>query len=60
MNILACNSHTNIKTLAKNYIVYAIDLIGIGASDKPLGFSSTMEKWAGVCNLHACTLLNQM
>lgn len=36
----------NIKTLAKNYTVYAIDLIGFGASDKPLGFSYTMEKWA--------------
>ncbi|KAL6215854.1 hypothetical protein ACLB2K_015281 [Fragaria x ananassa] len=36
----------NIKTLAKNYTVYAIDLIGFGASDKPIGFSYTMEKWA--------------
>ncbi|KAL6207649.1 hypothetical protein ACLB2K_018605 [Fragaria x ananassa] len=36
----------NIKTLAKNYTVYAIDLIGFGASDKPTGFSYTMEKWA--------------
>jgi pimeloyl-ACP methyl ester carboxylesterase len=51
--MLAWNSHRNIKTLAKNYTVYAIDLIGFGASDKPLGFSYTMEKWAEVCNLHA-------
>ncbi|PRQ27360.1 putative chlorophyllase [Rosa chinensis] len=36
----------NIKTLAKHYTVYAIDLIGFGASDKPIGFSYTMEKWA--------------
>lgn len=36
----------NIKTLAQNYTVYAIDLIGFGGSDKPPGFSYTMETWA--------------
>ncbi|KAI4351916.1 hypothetical protein L6164_006217 [Bauhinia variegata] len=36
----------NIKILAKNYTVYAIDLLGFGASDKPPGFSYTMETWA--------------
>ncbi|KAJ1379478.1 Alpha/Beta hydrolase fold [Sesbania bispinosa] len=36
----------NIKTLAQNYTVYAIDLLGFGASDKPPGFSYTMETWA--------------
>lgn len=36
----------NIGTLAKSYAVYAIDLLGFGASDKPLDFSYTMETWA--------------
>ncbi|KAF5738986.1 pheophytinase chloroplastic [Tripterygium wilfordii] len=36
----------NIGTLAQHYNVYAIDLIGFGASDKPQGFSYTMETWA--------------
>ncbi|EEF43550.1 pheophytinase, chloroplastic isoform X2 [Ricinus communis] len=36
----------NIATLAQNYTVYAIDLLGFGASDKPKGFSYTMEGWA--------------
>ncbi|KAK7344081.1 hypothetical protein VNO77_13328 [Canavalia gladiata] len=36
----------NIKTLAENYTVYAIDLLGFGASDKPPGFQYTMETWA--------------
>ncbi|KAK4577843.1 hypothetical protein RGQ29_028107 [Quercus rubra] len=36
----------NIGTLAQNFTVYAIDLLGFGASDKPAGFSYTMEKWA--------------
>ncbi|XP_020205094.1 pheophytinase, chloroplastic [Cajanus cajan] len=36
----------NIKTLAQNYTVYAIDLLGFGASDKPPGFQYTMETWA--------------
>lgn len=38
----------NIGTLAKSHTVYAIDLIGFGASDKPAGFSYTMEAWAQV------------
>ncbi|KAK7391803.1 hypothetical protein VNO78_20225 [Psophocarpus tetragonolobus] len=36
----------NIKTLAQNYTVYAIDLLGFGASDKPPGFQYTMETWS--------------
>ncbi|KAK4266927.1 hypothetical protein QN277_023785 [Acacia crassicarpa] len=36
----------NIKTLAHNHTVYAIDLLGFGASDKPPGFSYTMETWS--------------
>ncbi|XP_047151965.1 pheophytinase, chloroplastic [Vigna umbellata] len=36
----------NINILAQNYTVYAIDLLGFGASDKPPGFQYTMETWA--------------
>ncbi|XP_050204025.1 uncharacterized protein LOC126654030 [Mercurialis annua] len=36
----------NIPTLAQNYTVYAIDLVGFGDSDKPKGFTYTMEAWA--------------
>ncbi|XP_017413753.1 pheophytinase, chloroplastic isoform X2 [Vigna angularis] len=36
----------NIYILAQNYTVYAIDLLGFGASDKPPGFQYTMETWA--------------
>ncbi|KAH9781838.1 AB hydrolase-1 domain-containing protein [Citrus sinensis] len=36
----------NIGTLAKSYTVYAIHLLGFGASDKPAGYSYTMEAWA--------------
>ncbi|XP_010440968.1 PREDICTED: pheophytinase, chloroplastic-like isoform X1 [Camelina sativa] len=36
----------NINALSKNHTVYAIDLLGFGASDKPPGFSYTMESWA--------------
>lgn len=35
--------------MAKSYTVYAIDLLGFGASDKPAGFSYSMEAWAQVC-----------
>ncbi|XP_018631130.1 uncharacterized protein [Nicotiana tomentosiformis] len=36
----------NIATLAQNYTVYAIDLLGFGASDKPVGYEYNMESWA--------------
>ncbi|GER27559.1 alpha/beta-Hydrolases superfamily protein [Striga asiatica] len=36
----------NIPTLAQGHTVYAIDLIGFGGSDKPVGFQYTMEIWA--------------
>ncbi|KAK4846638.1 hypothetical protein QYF36_020141 [Acer negundo] len=40
----------NISTLSKQYTIYAIDLVGFGASDKPAGFSYTMEAWVEVNN----------
>ncbi|XP_031384650.1 pheophytinase, chloroplastic isoform X2 [Punica granatum] len=36
----------NIPTLSEKFTVYAIDLLGFGASDKPAGFTYTMEDWA--------------
>ncbi|XP_062181401.1 pheophytinase, chloroplastic [Phragmites australis] len=36
----------NIGVLSESYTVYAIDLLGFGASDKPPGFAYTMETWA--------------
>lgn len=36
----------NIKVIAQNRDVYAIDLLGFGDSDKPAGYQYTMEKWA--------------
>ncbi|XP_076924869.1 pheophytinase, chloroplastic-like [Bidens hawaiensis] len=36
----------NIPTLAQTNTVYGIDLLGFGASDKPMGFPYTMEAWA--------------
>eukprot|EP00261_Vitis_vinifera_P000463 XP_002262834.2 PREDICTED: pheophytinase, chloroplastic [Vitis vinifera] len=36
----------NIMILAESQTVYAIDLLGFGASDKPSGFAYTMEIWA--------------
>ncbi|KAL5727228.1 hypothetical protein ACHQM5_000447 [Ranunculus cassubicifolius] len=36
----------NIGVLSQNYTVYAIDLLGFGESDKPIGFAYTMESWA--------------
>ncbi|KAH9618803.1 hypothetical protein KSS87_018764 [Heliosperma pusillum] len=36
----------NIKTLAQDQMVYAVDLLGFGSSDKPAGFAYTMETWA--------------
>ncbi|ESR55123.1 hypothetical protein CICLE_v100242671mg, partial [Citrus x clementina] len=38
----------NIGTLAKSYTVYAIDLLGFGASDKPAGYSYTREAWVQI------------
>lgn len=38
----------NIGVLSENYTVYALDLLGFGASEKPPGFSYTMEGWAQV------------
>lgn len=35
-------------TLAQSHTVYAIDLLGFGASDKPVGYEYTMETWAQV------------
>lgn len=34
--------------MSEFYTVYAIDLLGFGASEKPAGFSYTMEIWAQV------------
>ena len=34
--------------LAESQTVYAIDLLGFGASEKPAGFAYKMEKWAQV------------
>lgn len=36
----------NIGVLSQYYPVYAIDLLGFGASDKPPGFAYTMEAWS--------------
>ncbi|XP_038884600.1 pheophytinase, chloroplastic isoform X2 [Benincasa hispida] len=36
----------NISTLSQYSTVYAIDLLGFGASNKPAGFAYTMETWA--------------
>ncbi|XP_072964997.1 uncharacterized protein [Typha angustifolia] len=36
----------NIGVLSEHHTVYAIDLLGFGASEKPLGFAYTMEVWA--------------
>lgn len=38
----------NIAALSQYSTVYAIDLLGFGASDKPAGFAYTMETWADV------------
>ncbi|XP_020091000.1 uncharacterized protein LOC109711998 isoform X2 [Ananas comosus] len=35
----------NIGVLSEHYTVYAIDLLGFGASEKPPGFAYTMETW---------------
>ncbi|KAG9457015.1 hypothetical protein H6P81_001523 [Aristolochia fimbriata] len=36
----------NVAVLAQSHAVFAIDLLGFGASDKPAAFSYTMEAWA--------------
>ncbi|KAI3964026.1 hypothetical protein MKX01_014307 [Papaver californicum] len=36
----------NMRVLAENNTVYAIDLLGFGDSEKPTGFAYTMESWA--------------
>ena len=41
--VLLCR---NIGVLAQSNTVYAIDLLGLGASDKPTKFQYTMETWA--------------
>ncbi|KAK1309773.1 hypothetical protein QJS10_CPA08g00983 [Acorus calamus] len=38
----------NIGVLAENNSVYALDLLGFGASDKPEGFAYTMEVWSQI------------
>ncbi|KAK3250321.1 hypothetical protein CYMTET_40294 [Cymbomonas tetramitiformis] len=35
----------NIPVLAQSHTVYAIDLLGFGKSDKPIGFDFSMERW---------------
>ncbi|KAG6543813.1 hypothetical protein Mapa_014653 [Marchantia paleacea] len=40
----------NIRVLAKYNTVYALDLLGFGASAKPLNFSYSMETWAEACS----------
>ncbi|CAH1443285.1 unnamed protein product [Lactuca virosa] len=40
------DSTKNIPTLGQTNTVYAIDLLGFGASDKTTGFEYTMEAWA--------------
>ena len=46
--IISVRGFRNIGVLAEDYDVYAIDLIGFGASEKPQGFEYTMETWAQV------------
>lgn len=49
----------NIGVLAASNTVYAIDLLGLGASDKPSKFQYTMETWAEVrLNLFKLSLMN--
>lgn len=45
-NLFVC--FRNIGVLSEGYTVYAVDLLGFGASDKPEGFAYTMETWSQV------------
>lgn len=38
----------NFRVLAESHRVYAIDLLGLGSSEKPAGFVYTMENWCSL------------
>ncbi|XP_020575816.1 pheophytinase, chloroplastic [Phalaenopsis equestris] len=49
----------NIGVLSENYTVYAIDLLGFGSSDKPTGFSYTMEVWSQLILDFLCEVIKK-